>query len=78
MPAVLVHGNPDTHLLWERVQEHLGDEHDVIAVDLPGFAEPRPDDFPATKEAYVEWLLGQLGLCRGPSTSSGTTGAGCW
>jgi pimeloyl-ACP methyl ester carboxylesterase len=59
MPAVLVHGNPDSHLLWERVIQHLGGE-DAIAVDLPGFAEPAPDGFPATKEAYVDWLIGEI------------------
>jgi pimeloyl-ACP methyl ester carboxylesterase len=58
---MLVHGNPDSHLLWELVQPHLdtgGDE--VVAVDLPGFAEPAPPDFPATKEAYVAWLIDEL------------------
>jgi pimeloyl-ACP methyl ester carboxylesterase len=60
MPAVLVHGNPDTRLLWERVQGYLSDNHEVIAVDLPGFAEPRKDGFAATKEAYVDWLIGEI------------------
>src|SRR5882757_7521917 len=55
VPAVLVHGNPDSHLLWELVQQHLdGSDTDVVAVDLPGFAEPAPDGFTATKEAYVD------------------------
>jgi pimeloyl-ACP methyl ester carboxylesterase len=56
----LVHGNPDTHRLWHGVHEHLGDEHQVIAVDLPGFAEPRPDGFAATKESYVDWLVREI------------------
>jgi pimeloyl-ACP methyl ester carboxylesterase len=60
MPAVLVHGNPDSRLLWERVQGFLGDEEELLAVDLPGFAEPVTDDFPATKEAYVDWLIAQI------------------
>jgi len=61
VPAVLVHGNPDSHLLWERVQEHLGNEHEVLAVDLPGFAVPLEDaSFPATKEAYVDWLIERI------------------
>ena len=60
MSALLVHGNPDSHLLWEQVQEFLGDEEEVVAVDLPGFAAPAPDGFPATKEAYVDWLIEQL------------------
>ena len=60
MPALLVHGNPDSHLLWERVQGFLGDEEEIVAVDLPGFGAPVPDGFPATKEAYVDWLIEQL------------------
>jgi pimeloyl-ACP methyl ester carboxylesterase len=61
MPAFLVHGNPDSSRLWSRVKEHLGDyEGEVLAADLPGFADPAPDGFPATKEAYVEWIVEQL------------------
>jgi pimeloyl-ACP methyl ester carboxylesterase len=60
MSALLVHGNPDSHLLWEQVQEFLGDDEEVVAVDLPGFAAPAPDGFAATKEAYVDWLIEQL------------------
>ena len=60
MPALLVHGNPDSHLLWEPVIPHLDGDRKVVAVDLPGFAEPAPDGFPATKESYVDWIIGQL------------------
>jgi pimeloyl-ACP methyl ester carboxylesterase len=68
MPAMLVHGNPDSHLLWELVQPHLdGYAGDVIAVDLPGFAEPAPAGFAATKEAYVEWLIERLEALAGAS-----------
>jgi pimeloyl-ACP methyl ester carboxylesterase len=56
----MVHGNPDTRLLWEGVQGYLSDNHEVIAVDLPGFAEPREAGFAATKEAYVDWLIGEI------------------
>jgi pimeloyl-ACP methyl ester carboxylesterase len=61
MPAFLVHGNPDSSRLWRRVIDNLGDyDGEVVAADLPGFAEPAPDGFPATKEAYVEWIVEQL------------------
>jgi pimeloyl-ACP methyl ester carboxylesterase len=61
VPALLVHGNPDSHLLWELVRQHLDGAGDQVrAVDLPGFAEPAPSGFPASKEAYIEWLVDQL------------------
>jgi pimeloyl-ACP methyl ester carboxylesterase len=58
MPALLIHGNPDSSLLWERTLEHLGAYGDeIVAADLPGFAEPAPEGFPCTKEAYVDWIV---------------------
>lgn len=59
MPAVLVHGVPDTAGMWDRLREHLGRE-DVVALSLPGFAAPVPDGFGATKEEYVGWLAERL------------------
>lgn len=59
MPAVLVHGVPDTHRLWGALRAHLA-RTDVTAVALPGFGTPLPAGFAATKEAYVEWLIGAL------------------
>ena len=61
MPAFLVHGNPDSSRLWDRVVAELGPYgEEVIAADLPGFAEPAPEGFPATKEAYVDWIVDRL------------------
>ena len=57
MPALLVHGNPDTSALWDGVREHLGGGDDVVALDLPGFAHPAPDGFGCTKEEYVDWII---------------------
>jgi len=59
MPAVLVHGVPDTHRLWDQVRAHLS-RKDVIAPDLPGFGTDVPPGWTATKEAYVEWLIGAI------------------
>ena len=65
MPALLVHGNPDTARLWDRVVEYLGRYgQEIVAVDLPGFAQPVADDYPATKETYVDWLVAQLEALR--------------
>ena len=59
MPAVLVHGVPETERLWTPLIRHL-ERDDVIAVSLPGFGTACPEGFGATKDEYVAWLIGQL------------------
>jgi pimeloyl-ACP methyl ester carboxylesterase len=59
MPAVFVHGVPDTHRVWNHVRARL-ERSDVVAFSLPGFDSPLPEGFTATKEAYADWLLEQL------------------
>jgi pimeloyl-ACP methyl ester carboxylesterase len=59
MPAVFVHGVPETARLWDGVRRHL-QRDDTIALSLPGFGAPRPPAFGATKDEYVDWLVGQL------------------
>jgi pimeloyl-ACP methyl ester carboxylesterase len=59
MPVILVHGVPDTPRVWHRVLAAL-DRRDVVTPALPGFGCPTPDGFAATKEAYVDWLLGVI------------------
>jgi pimeloyl-ACP methyl ester carboxylesterase len=59
MPAFLVHGVPDTHHLWDGVRKHLS-RTDVIAPDMPGFGRDAPSGFDSSKEAYVDWLIGEV------------------
>ena len=59
MPAVLVHGVPDTQHVWNRLRENLSRD-DVLALSLPGFASPLPKGFASTKEEYVHWIIGQI------------------
>jgi pimeloyl-ACP methyl ester carboxylesterase len=59
MPAVLVHGVPETPEIWDDVRSRLTRD-DVLALQLPGFGCARPDGFGATKEDYVAWLVGEL------------------
>jgi len=59
MPAVLVHGVPETAAIWDGLRSHLR-RQDVIALQLPGFGCARPSGFGATKEDYVAWLVGEL------------------
>ena len=59
MSAVLVHGVPDTHRLWDKLRSHLS-RRDVLAPSLPGFGVPTPPGFQPTKETYVEWLIEEV------------------
>src|ERR1700684_756952 len=59
MPAVLVHGVPNTHRVWDRVRAQLS-RKDVVALALPGFDNPAPAGFTSTKEAYADWIIQQL------------------
>ena len=64
MPAVLVHGVPETPSVWEPLCAHLN-RTDVVTPQLPGFGCPRPAGFGATKEEYVAWLVDELETLRG-------------
>ena len=65
MPAVFVHGVPDTHRVWQDLIERL-QRNDVIALSLPGFGSATPPGFDCTKEAYSGWLLEELRRIPGP------------
>jgi len=56
---IFLHGVPETAELWDGVRDAIGRESQ--AWKLPGFGCPRPDGFTATKEAYMEWVLAELG-----------------
>jgi pimeloyl-ACP methyl ester carboxylesterase len=64
VPAFFVHGNPDSHHMWEPLRAALGrDDADAVAVavDLPGFGgTPLPDGFDCSKEAYASWLAAAI------------------
>lgn len=59
MPAVLVHGIPDTYRVWNRVRTHLK-RSDIIAIELPGFGTPVPDGLTITADNYVDWIIAQI------------------
>lgn len=59
MPAVFVHGVPDTPHVWHRVVDAV-DRDDIHLLSLPGFETPRPDGWGATKEDYVDWVVDRL------------------
>lgn len=65
MPAVFVHGNPETPAIWDALFEAL-QRDDLIALAPPGFGAPVPDGWGATRAEYVVWLTGELDAIDGP------------
>lgn len=59
MPAVFIHGVPDTFRVWAPLRQHLS-RKDVIALALPGFNAPLPAEFNASKEEYTNWIIRQV------------------
>jgi pimeloyl-ACP methyl ester carboxylesterase len=57
--VVLVNGNPETGSVWAPLIGALG-RTDVAVMSPPGFGAPVPDDFGATYDDYVAWLVTQL------------------
>lgn len=61
---VFVHGVPETAAIWDDVRRSIQGES--VALSLPGFGCARPEGFPATKDAYVAWVVGELEAFDGP------------
>jgi len=57
--VALVHGVPETTVVWEPLVGELGHE-DVACLPLPGFGTPLPDGFEPTMDAYAAWLADEL------------------
>ncbi|MGA8016036.1 MAG: alpha/beta fold hydrolase [Candidatus Dormiibacterota bacterium] len=69
-PVLLLHGHPQTHVMWHLVAPALARTHTLILPDLPGYGEsalpPPPADGlpPASKRgmaAQLVQLIAQLG-----------------
>jgi haloacetate dehalogenase len=57
-PLLLLHGNPQTHVMWHRVAPRLAEEFSVVATDLRGYgdsAKPHsaPDHLPYSKRVMA-------------------------
>ena len=59
MAVVLLHGNPETPVIWDPLRRELGRD-DVFTPQLPGFGCPVRPGFGATKEEYALWLVAEL------------------
>ena len=69
-PLLLLHGNPQTHVMWHKIAPRLAERFTVVAADLRGYGEsskPRttPDHEPYSKRAMARdmiALMRQLGF----------------
>lgn len=60
MPVMFVHGMPSSSRMWQPIIDALDRTDEVVAVSLPGFDQPAPAGWIATKENYVSWLIEQI------------------
>jgi pimeloyl-ACP methyl ester carboxylesterase len=63
MASVLVHGNPETDVVWEPLvaELHRRDRAlDLVALSPPGWGAPAPAGWTATVAEYRDWLVGEL------------------
>jgi haloacetate dehalogenase len=65
-PLLLLHGYPQTHLMWHAVAPRLAERFTVVAADLPGygasFRPPVSDDHGShAKRALAEDLIAAMG-----------------
>jgi haloacetate dehalogenase len=71
-PLLLLHGIPETHLMWHKIAPRLAADFTVIAADLRGYGDSSkplstPDHAPYTKRAMAQdlvMLLQHLGFDR--------------
>jgi pimeloyl-ACP methyl ester carboxylesterase len=61
---VFIHGVPETNVIWNKIRGVIDRESTALA--MPGFGCARPAGFPATKDAYVAWLVEELDHIDGP------------
>jgi len=59
MTIVLVHGVPETDVIWRPMLKELGRD-DVISLSPPGFGAPAPERFGASWVEYRDWLISEL------------------
>jgi pimeloyl-ACP methyl ester carboxylesterase len=59
MTVVLVHGSPETDVVWGPLVTELGRD-DVVRLSPPGFGAPLPEGFGATIHEYRDWLVSEL------------------
>ncbi|MEL7545025.1 MAG: alpha/beta hydrolase [Pseudomonadota bacterium] len=58
---LFVHGVPDSPEVWRPLLTSLGESvSDTDCLALPGFVDPPPSGFVASKDAYADWLVAKI------------------
>ncbi|MFC4017143.1 alpha/beta fold hydrolase [Micromonospora sp. GCM10011542] len=57
-PVLLLHGMPETHLMWHRVAPRLAERFTVIATDLRGFGA---SGFPPSSPDHAPYSMREIG-----------------
>ena len=65
-PLLLLHGHPQTHVMWHKIAPHLAEDFTVVAADLRGYGKSSkppstPDHIPYSKRVMA---LDQITLMR--------------
>lgn len=65
-PLLLLHGYPQTHLMWHSAAPRLAERFTVVAADLPGYGDsfrpaPAEDHVPHSKRALAADLVQAMG-----------------
>jgi len=53
-PVLLLHGYPQTHVMWHRVAPALAGEHTLVVADLPGYGESDAPEAAADHSPYTK------------------------
>jgi haloacetate dehalogenase len=58
-PVLLLHGIPETHLMWHRVAPHLAEHYTVVATDLRGYGDSGKPPSTTDHEPYSMRAIGR-------------------
>jgi haloacetate dehalogenase len=58
-PVLLLHGIPETHLMWHRVAPQLARQYTVVATDLRGYGDSGAPPSSADHEPYSMRAIGR-------------------
>jgi haloacetate dehalogenase len=66
-PLLLLHGYPQTHVMWHKLAASLRDRYTLICMDLPGYGDsfkplPKPDHAAHSKRAMALDLVEAMGV----------------